>query len=158
MSQLILLIGLPGSGKSTLANKLLAECPQKRLISTDAIRGQLFGNEDFQGSWVLIWQEIKRQFQETVDNKSDAIYDATNAQRRSRKEIITLAKEIGFTQIKGIWINTPIDVCILRNKSRLRVVPEEVISRMHRRLEDAPPHLDDGFDELTCLDLYSTQS
>jgi predicted kinase len=151
MYQLILLIGLPGGGKSTVADKLLAESPHRRLISTDSIREKLFGNENIQGSWQLIWQEIKQQFQEAVDSKSDAIYDATNAQRRSRKEIITLAREIGFTHIKGIWVNTPLLLCIERNKVRDRVVPEEVILRMHRRLEDAPPSLDDGFDELVYL-------
>jgi predicted kinase len=44
-SAFFLLIGLPGSGKSTWAKKLLAECPQMQLISTDAIRGLLFGNK-----------------------------------------------------------------------------------------------------------------
>jgi predicted kinase len=54
MTKLILLIGLPGSGKSTLAKQLLAECPQMALISTDAIRGQLFGSQAVQGPWLLI--------------------------------------------------------------------------------------------------------
>ena len=64
MTKLILLIGLPGSGKSTLAKQLLAECPQMQLISTDAIRGQLFGSEAIQGPWPLIWRELERQLQQ----------------------------------------------------------------------------------------------
>ena len=66
MTKLILLIGLPGSGKSTLAKQLLTECPQMQLISTDAIRGQLFGSEAIQGPWLLIWRELERQLQTAI--------------------------------------------------------------------------------------------
>ena len=48
-SQLILLIGLPGSGKSSLAEQLVAQSPGSAIISTDAIRAQLFGDEGIQG-------------------------------------------------------------------------------------------------------------
>ncbi|MCX7594012.1 MAG: AAA family ATPase [Fischerella sp.] len=152
MTKLILLIGLPGSGKSTLAKQLLAECPQRRLVSTDTIRGQLFGNEAIQGSWLLIWREIKRQFQEAIATGSTVIYDATNAQRRHRREVITLARDIGFTHISGIWINTPVWLCLARNQRRERRVPEEVIFRMYRQLRDAPPSLEEGLD---CLIFFS---
>ena len=66
MTKLILLIGLPGSGKSTLAKQLFTECPQMQLISTDAIRGQLFGSEAIQGPWLLIWRELERQLQTAI--------------------------------------------------------------------------------------------
>ncbi|MBW4636356.1 MAG: AAA family ATPase [Iphinoe sp. HA4291-MV1] len=146
--QLILLIGLPGSGKSTLAKQLLAECPWVQLISTDAIRGQLFGNEALQGPWLLIWQEILRQFQQALAAGGTTIYDATNAQRRHRRELITIARELGFTHIIGVWVRTPVWLCIARNKKRERKVPEDVIFRMYRQLRDAPPSLEEGFDNL----------
>ncbi|MBR8833626.1 MAG: AAA family ATPase [Stigonema ocellatum SAG 48.90 = DSM 106950] len=158
-SSLLLLIGLPGSGKSTWAKQLLAEYPQMHLISTDAIREKLFGNEAIQGSWILIWQEIQRQFQQaslfqrnnTHTSGCAAIYDATNAQRRHRREIICLGREMGFTDITGIWIDTPVWLCLARNKQRERRVPEDVIFRMHRQLRDAPPSLAEGLDRLYCL-------
>lgn len=148
MTKLILLIGLPGSGKSTLAEQLLAECPQARLISTDALRGQLFGNEATQGSWLLMWREIERQFQQAVTASSTVIYDATNAQRRHRREVIALARDSGFTEIIAIWVDTPIWLCLARNKRRERQVPEDVIFRMNRQLRDAPPTLEEGLDDL----------
>ncbi|MEH2317444.1 AAA family ATPase [Nostoc sp.] len=156
-SALILLIGLPGSGKSTLAKQLLAECPQMLLISTDTIRGQLFGSQAIQGSWLLIWREIERQFQQAMsdDNPQSvyatgntAIFDATNAQRRHRREVIALARDLGFTHIRGIWVDTPVWLCLARNKRRSRRVPEEIILRMHRQLRDAPPSLEEGLDSL----------
>ncbi len=150
-SSLLLLIGLPGSGKSTLAKQLVAECPQLQLISTDAIRGQLFGCEAIQGSWLLIWREVERQFQQAISTGSVAIFDATNAQRRHRREVITLARDFGFTQITGIWVNIPVWLCLARNKKRSRQVPEEIILRMHRQLRDAPPSLEEGLDNLICF-------
>lgn len=148
LTALILLIGLPGSGKSTLARQLVSECPQMQLISTDAIRGQLFGSEAIQGSWILIWREIIRQFQQAIFTGKPAIFDATNAQRRHRREIITLARDSGFTHITGIWVRTPVWLCLARNQKRDRTVPEEIILRMHRQLRDAPPSLEEGLDQL----------
>jgi len=153
LARLILLIGLPGSGKSTLAQQLLAESPCQQVISTDAIRRQLFGDEAIQGPWLLVWREVQRQFQQAVVKISrtsavEAIYDATNAQRRHRREVITLARATGFTHITGVWLDTPLWLSLARNKKRDRQVPEDVIFRMHRQLRDAPPTLEEGLDQL----------
>ncbi|QHG16243.1 AAA family ATPase [Nostoc sp. ATCC 53789] len=151
MTKLFLLIGLPGSGKSTFAKQLMTECPQMPLISTDGIRGQLFGSQALQGPWLLIWQEVERQFRQAISTANTAIFDATNAQRRHRREVIALARELGFTQIMGIWVDTPVWLCLARNKRRSRQVPEEIILRMHRQLRDAPPSLEEGLDGLIRL-------
>jgi predicted kinase len=148
MTKLILLIGLPGSGKSYLASKLLAECPKSQLISTDSIRSQLFGSEAVQGSWLLVWRQVQRQFQQAVAHSPLAIYDATNAVRTQRKEAIALARATGFTYITGLWLDTPLQLCLERNRRRERIVPDEVILRMHSCLRDAPPTLQDGLDYL----------
>jgi len=165
MTKLILLIGLPGSGKSTLAKQLLIECPQMQLISTDAIRGQLFGSEAIQGSWLLIWRELERQLREAAIANQEVIFDATNAQRKNRREVITLARDSGFSYIMGVWVKTPVWLCLARNQKRIRQVPEDIILRMHRQLQDAPPSVEEGIDELiffsswqeygNCADLFS---
>lgn len=147
-----MMIGLPGSGKSILAQKLLRQYPDYHLISTDAIRAQLFGDEAIQGPWPAIWEQIKQQFQQAVTDAADAIYDATNAQRHHRRELIQLARESGFDQIRGIWIQTPVEQCLQRNSSRSRQVPPEIILKMHRQLIDAPPGLMDGLDSLFWLE------
>ncbi len=151
MTKLILLIGLPGSGKSTLAKQLLRECPQMGLISTDAIRGQLFGSEAIQGAWPLIWRELKRQLERAMTADQKVIFDATNARRQNRREVIKLFRDCGFSQITGMWVRTPLWLCLARNQRRDRQVPEEVIFRMHRQLRDAPPSTEEGIDELICF-------
>ncbi|MCL1473455.1 AAA family ATPase [Argonema antarcticum] len=153
MTRLILLIGLPGSGKSFLAQKLVAQSQETLLISTDAIRAKLFGDEAIQGSWLLVWQELQHQFQQAVQQiqlgqAEAAIYDATNAVRQHRREAIASSREIGFTHITGLWLDIPVWLCLARNRRRQRQVPEDVIFRMYRQLRDAPPTLEDGLDRL----------
>jgi predicted kinase len=163
MPRLLLLIGLPGSGKSSLARSIQHTGGQVMIISTDAIRAKLFGNEAIQGEWSLIWREVKSQFEQAVRRlqpdlfqlnslQSDiiraAIYDATNAKRSHRKEVITLARSTGFTQITAIWFDVPLSICLQRNQQRDRQVPNEVILRMSRQLSDAPPSLNEDVDGL----------
>jgi predicted kinase len=153
MTQLIFLIGLPGSGKSSLARQLVSENQGHLLISTDAIRGQLFGDEAIQGPWFLIWQQLQQQFSKAVlgiceRQLETAIYDATNAVCKQRREAIALARETGFTQITGLWLDLPVWLCLARNRRRQRQVPDAVILRMHRQLREAPPSVADGLDRL----------
>ncbi|MDJ0553235.1 MAG: AAA family ATPase [Microcoleaceae cyanobacterium MO_207.B10] len=148
MTRLFMMIGLPGSGKSTLAKKIIIRYPGYKLISTDVIRAQLFGDEAIQGSWLQVWQEVQQQFHQAVSQTSLAIYDATNAQRRHRKEVIEFAKETGFSYIIGLWLDKSLELCLERNKQRSRQVPEEVIMKMYRQLSDAPPSCEEGLDEL----------
>jgi predicted kinase len=145
---MILMIGLPGSGKSSLASELLAECPRSKLISTDAIRAELFGSENVQGPWLLVWHQVERQLRQAVEQSLLTIYDATNAVRRHRQEAIALARATGFTHITGLWLDTPVELCLERNRMRDRTVPEEVILQMHSSVRDAPPTLQDGMDRL----------
>ncbi|KAM3098937.1 AAA family ATPase [Phormidesmis sp. 146-12] len=157
-SSLVILIGLPGSGKSTFARSLLTTHPDSILISTDGIRSQLFGDESTQGSWLKIWLEVRRQFQEAVrqievGQASLAVYDATNAVRKQRRQAIHLARKMGFSHIVGLWINTPLSVCLARNQARSCQVPEATILRMDRRLQGAPPTIVEGLDELRSLSL-----
>jgi predicted kinase len=151
---LILLIGLPGSGKSTLAEQWqAANRASRRIISTDAIRAQLFEGEAYQGPWLQIWRTVERQFQRSVTEMraamlSAVMYDATNAQRKQRKAAIALARRSGFTHIIGVWVDPSLDVCLQRNQVRTRQVPEAVILRMHRQLIAAPPAFAEGLDRL----------
>ncbi len=147
-AKLIVMIGLPGSGKSFLAKQLLKLHPHYYLVSTDAIRAKLFGDESIQGPWLAILDQIKLQFQQAVTQATTAIYDATNAQRCDRQDLIQLAREIGFDPVIGIWMQTSIEQCLQRNQQRSRQVTQEIILKMHRQLCDAPPRLTDGLDSL----------
>ena len=157
MIRLIILIGIPGSGKSSFAQYLITQFPHCQLISTDQIRGRVFGNEAIQDNWMWVWREISRELQQAIKNTSlgiihTTIYDATNYNIKQRQRIIKLAKALGFNQIIGVWLKTDLDLCLTRNKNRDRSVPEEVILQMNNQLQNSPPSLTDGFDDLIYLD------
>ena len=150
---LLLLIGLPGSGKSFYVQELLRDCLLRRVISTDEIRSRLFGNAATQGAWLRVRREVGLELRQAViqigtGEISEAIYDATNVVRRQRREAIALARQCGFTQITGVWLNTPVELCLERNQIRDRTVPPAVILKMNRSLLAAPPALPEGFNQL----------
>jgi predicted kinase len=151
MTKLFFLIGLPCSGKSYLAQHLITQHPECQIISTDTIRAKLFGDEAAQGAWLQVWGEVERQFLQAITQKQAAIYDATNAKSRHRRAAIARARELGFSEITGLWLDISLDMCIERNQQRQRQVPEEVILQMHHQLQGAPPSLEDGFDSLIVL-------
>ncbi len=148
MSRLIILLGIPGSGKSSIAKYLQSEFQEYKIISTDAIRAKLFGNEAIQGPWLKIWNEVEQQLQEAIITTNTVIYDATNISRKQRKEIIALARSKGFTEIIGLWVNTKLEICLKRNQQRHRQVPEAIILNMYQQLREVPPSYEEGFDRL----------
>lgn len=155
-ASLILLIGLPGSGKTTLAQQLITQRPDYRLVSTDRIRAQLFGDEATQGPWLQVWREVQRQFQRSLTEMLQGqafgvIYDATNAARKQRRRVVQLARGVGFSHISYVWLDTPLALCLERNQKRDRQVPEEIILQMQRQLLGAPPGLGEGCDRLIRL-------
>ncbi|ASC72168.1 hypothetical protein XM38_031220 [Halomicronema hongdechloris C2206] len=150
---MILLIGLPGSGKSTWAQQFVSQHPAYEIVSTDAIRQQLFGDEAVQGSWPQIWRQLQHQLQQNVaairqGHRQGTIYDATNVRRRHRRDAIALARHLGFDSITALWFDIPLAICLQHNQMRSRRVPDEVIERMHRQLQGAPPAHWEGFDAI----------
>ncbi len=126
----------------------MAQRPNLRLVSTDALRAELFGNEATQGPWPQIWSQVRLRWQQHLDAGCDVIYDATNVVRRQRRALILQARRLGFGRITGWWLDVPLAVCLERNQRRARQVPPAVIQRMDRQLQGAPPSLAEDFDGL----------
>ena len=81
-----LLIGPPGSGKTTLASDLApllkSESGEPALVlSTDAIRAELFGDAGVQGPWDEIRTLMLQRLKEAVAAGTPVILDATHARR-----------------------------------------------------------------------------
>jgi predicted kinase len=141
------LIGCPASGKSTLAAHLHQAIPQSQIISTDQIREDLFGDAATQGDWALINSEISTQIAQAIAAGKQIIYDATNAEKAWRSELLDSLKKLDDLKIIGWYLQTPLEVCYQRNKNRLRQVPEDVIEIYAIALEKSPPSKDEGFTE-----------
>ncbi len=125
-----MLVGIVGSGKSTLCKTLVVE-KNAVLISSDAIRLEVCGNMTDQSKNGLIFTKIiPERIAAAVKAGSNIVYDATNYNRKSRREMLTLARSHGCKTIAHV-MQTPFDECRRRNTARTeRVVPEFVLDKM----------------------------
>lgn len=144
------LIGPPGAGKSTLAQRWTAQFPQYQWISTDRIREQLYGSASTQGSWLEIEAVVLGQIREAIAHHQSVIYDATNARRRWRVDLMqTLADEktpAGEPVLwMAWWLKTSLALCKQHNQKRSRRVEDSVIEQMHQALKVMPPIPAEGF-------------
>ncbi|HSM82069.1 MAG TPA: AAA family ATPase [Nodosilinea sp.] len=151
-----LLVGIPGSGKSSWARAFVAAHPGYCVVSTDALRAQLYGDESIQGDWSQIWQQVLGQWRSGVaairrGELAGVIYDATNARRRHRREVIGAARQVGFDPITLVWLDVPLGLALDRNGVRSHPVPTPVITAMHRQLRGAPPSIQEGVDRVLTL-------
>jgi predicted kinase len=139
-----LLIGQPASGKSTLARCLAPllstpGAPPARVLSTDRIRQELFGDAAVQGPWIEIEQRLHQHIQEAVAAGIPVIVDATHARRAWRLALtqgLPLPRPVEWI---GWWLTTPLATSLEWNQRRERPVPVPVIQEMAAALAD--PHL-----------------
>lgn len=152
-------IGLPGSGKSTWANKFMSEgdCV---VISSDAIRGELYGDENIQGDPNVVFGIVKQRLADAVcGDCTNIILDATNLKKKDRiahiadleRRVRNSSKQTRDTQydLIAVWFAVPLDECLKRNAGRKRVVPTEVVERMWKNF--CPPGYEEGFNEIMVL-------
>lgn len=147
------LVGIPSSGKSTLAKKLLQIEKNAVIVSTDAIRALLFGDESTQGDWSLIESEVFQQIEQALSLGKSVIYDATNAKQEWRLSMLEKLGKYQNAQWIAWHLQTPLFTCLTWNKQRQRQVPEEIIEKMDMFLYENPPTLAEGFTAVYHLNL-----
>jgi predicted kinase len=130
-----LLIGPPASGKTTLAG-LLAELTGAVVLSTDVVRGDLFGDAAVQGPWRDIEVLLHQRIREAVASGIPVIVDATHARRPWRLAITQALDLPAPVEWIGWWLYTPLSTCLQWNHTRKRLVPEPVIREMAAALAD----------------------
>lgn len=137
-----MMVGVAGSGKSFIARDL--GCP---IVSSDAIRAELFGSEDDQSHNGEVFNELHKRIKNYLANGQSCVYDATNLSRKRRKNFLKELPE----DVKKIAVvaATEIDVILEQNANRMRHVPEEVIWRMYREM--SLPRLDEGWDSIRMI-------
>lgn len=139
---LIVMCGLPASGKSTYTN-WLAESGVFCAVSTDSIRGELYGDENIQGDGKQVFAIAHARLKDLGKGKNNVVFDATNTNAKRRKEFVEEMRPY-FDVIICNWFSTPFATCVARNEERERQVPFGVMKRM--ALYFQPPTLDEGFD------------
>ena len=140
-----MLIGLPqpGCGKSTYAKNILKEDSSVIIVSSDAIRKELYGSEEDQSHNQEVFNEVFKRTRAAIKDNKHCIIDATNL---SRKRRIAFLKQFDNCEKRATVFAVPFEVCCERNNSRERIVPQYAMDRMYRSFE--PPHYAEGFDDI----------
>ncbi|MFB2771567.1 AAA family ATPase [Pelatocladus sp. BLCC-F211] len=156
------LIGTPGSGKSTLA-KLLSSLGNWEIISTDAIREELYGDATIQGEWHTIEVTVFNRICTAFSLGKSVIYDATNFKRCFRIDFLlkinTLLAQSELPQPHWLawYLKTPLETCIQWNQQRQRQVPSNIIESMYKLLQDFPPIPGEGFAAVNQINVNSPE-
>lgn len=138
------LIGIPGCGKSTYAKTLKGYT----IHSSDALRKELFNDENFQGDNNAVFEELHKRIINDLRNGKDVVYDATNLNRKRRMDFLRRLSKIECHKSCKLVI-APYHTCVKRNNNRERKVPIDAMKRMYMSFQ--PPHKSEGWDDIDII-------
>lgn len=153
---LYMLCGLSGSGKSesakNLQNKLNELNDSTFIFSSDSLREELYGDINDQTHNNEIFQELHSRIKDCLKKGDNAIYDATNIKSKRRRAFLDELKNIDCYKVCHI-IWRPYHECVLLNRGRDRIIPENVIKRQYMNWQT--PWYFEGWDKIhivgTCI-------
>lgn len=139
--KIVITVGLPGSGKSTYLSKLGVNA-----ISSDGIRRLLIDDPYDQSIHPRVFAAIRYLLKQRLRIGRPATYvDATHLMRWERHPYVQIAQRHGC-ELEALFFDVGVETCILRNRQRDPMVPEEAIRMMAERLQ--PPVPEEGFDRI----------
>ena len=127
--RLLLLKGLPASGKSTYAKEL--EKQGWARANKDDIRKMFFSNYTHKDEAEVVRMEDARVVAALLDGKN-VVVDDTNFAPKHRRRLEAIAQKHG-AEFKVMFIDTPLEECIKRNRKRANSVPPEAILSMYKK-------------------------
>jgi predicted kinase len=142
--RIIILVGLPGSGKSTYLERLGVTA-----LSSDLIRQLLADDATDQTIHGRVFNTLRYLVRQRLAIGRQVTYvDATHLTPDERRPYIKIAQSYGC-EAEALFFDLPLEVCLDRNRSRARVVPEEAVRAMAAKL--VPPSMDEGFSRITMV-------
>ena len=142
--RIIVLVGLPGSGKSTYLERLGVTA-----LSSDLIRQLLADDATDQTIHGRVFNTLRYLVRQRLAIGRQVTYvDATHLTPDERRPYIKIAHAYGC-EAEALFFDVPLELCLDRNRSRARVVPEEAVRAMAAKL--VPPGVDEGFSRVTVV-------
>ncbi|HOG48299.1 MAG TPA: AAA family ATPase [Anaerolineae bacterium] len=132
---LYLPVGVPGSGKSTWVAR---EAPQARLVSMDEMRERLTGNSLDQSRNADVFRRCRRELAQALRAGETVVWDAQSHTWSSRQGLLALARET-HAYVIIVYFDVPLALSLERNRKRAAMVPEAVIVRSYRDLQEPRP-------------------
>ncbi|HET9521467.1 MAG TPA: AAA family ATPase [Candidatus Limnocylindrales bacterium] len=131
---LVVLVGAAGAGKSTFASR---HFPAADVLSSDALRGALTGDEADQRANRQAFSILHREVSRRLAAGRTVVVDATNVERHARRALLARAGFAGVPAI-AIVLALPPEVVADRNRARPgRVVDPDIVDRHLAQLTSA---------------------
>lgn len=152
MQQFVMLVGPSGCGKSTWAKSYTKNYNHQYVIfSSDAIRGELWSDENDQQNPAKIFEILHQRIRKALQQGNNVIYDATNLNAKRRKNYLKQLKqqmaadgiEVKFIALVMV---TSFEDCLRNNEKRVRHVPVSVIEKHFKTI--CLPWYDEGWDDI----------
>lgn len=145
-----MLVGVAGSGKSTFAikeKKIIEQMTNNECVicSSDAIRGELWGDESDQREPNKVFQVMLERTRKALYEGKSVIYDAANIEEKYRLQILQQISNFKCFKSCVVFIEKP-ETCIARQELRERKVPERVIWRQIKKFQT--PHYCEGWQNI----------
>ena len=151
MATFYMLIGPAGCGKSHLAEVGRIDKLWDVVVSSDAIREMLYGDESIQKDHQLVFEIAHNQIADHLEKGEDVVFDATNLVPKYRSECLEIVERYAELVV-GIVYTGSLELCLARNSNRDRKVPKEVVTNMYSTLYRFYPELTEGFDCLISME------
>jgi protein phosphatase len=148
---LVVLVGAAGSGKSTLASRWFAP---DEIISSDALRAAVSGNEADQTASRVAFRILHRTIERRLAQGEMTVVDATNVKAEYRRPLLARARAAA-TPVVAIVLDLPPAVVLARNAARAARVVDEAVVERHlaavRGTVDGGRLAAEGFDHVVLL-------
>jgi len=143
---LVALCGPAGSGKTTLVEQ--RDWPAHAVVRTDQLRLLLTDDEADQSANALVWDFAVDIAAIRLERGLLAVVDSTGP-LDTRRRLLHAART--YHARAQLWVMTiPLDVCLTRNRSRDRVVPDAVVEQQFQEtrsvLDGLAPDVNDWDD------------
>ncbi len=158
---LVMVCGLYGAGKTGFGMLHFREKGRLR-ISRSEIRKHLYETMHYGEPWssgqfneeddILVKHIERKMIEHFAHHRKKILIVNTFVTRKSRERIVKIVK--GLKKTMGIiFLNTPLEKCIERNRENRIKVADNIIVNLSAKIE--LPEKSEGFDEVLVLDKYN---
>jgi protein phosphatase len=128
---MVCMIGTTGSGKSSFCRDHFLPT---EVLSSDTFRGYVCDDENSQEMTKPAFDALHYMLAKRLELGRLTVIDATNVQKESRRPLLKIASDWHALKV-AIVLNTPIEVCLERNRLRPnRQFGDHVVRNQHRDL------------------------